>query len=72
MEENPFENHELCDGHLCVIRDVCARYIGNIDIGNPDVNHYVILNRRPIPLVCPYYISIPDENYPPKDTVRDY
>ncbi len=62
MDENPFENDELCDGGCCVIRAVCARYIGNVD---PErCNPYVVFNRKPWPEYCPYFIGMPDERYP--------
>lgn len=66
MEENPFENNELCNGGCCVIRDDCARYMGNVDIGR--VNPYVVFNRKPFPTVCPWFLPPPDAAYPQKDS----
>lgn len=66
MEENPFENNELCDGECCVIRYDCARYMGNVDLHR--VNPYVVFNRKPCPTVCPWFITFPDERYPHKDS----
>lgn len=62
MDENPFENNELCDGKCCVIRAECARYIESVDI--EQCNPYVIFNRKPWPVVCPYFISRPNDKYP--------
>lgn len=64
-----FELNEMCDGMHCCSRDICARYMGNCDIDR--CYPWVIGNlyRWPYPKVCPYWLEIPNENYPtiPKD-----
>jgi len=67
MNRDAFPNHELCDGGCCILRDGCARYMGNADIGNPRINHYVILNRKPWPGACPFFITPPHVDYPQKN-----
>lgn len=62
MEDNPFANNELCDGTCCIVREECARYMGNVD--HARVNPYIVFNRRPWDAPCPHYLDIPNENYP--------
>lgn len=64
--ENPFANHELCDGGHCQQREHCARYMCNINLEG-DYNPYVIFNVMPWPHVCPYFLAEPDEHYPQND-----
>lgn len=57
MEQNPFRNNELCDGGCCGDRSRCARYMGNIDPESPGVNFYIILNKRPFDIGCPFRLE---------------
>lgn len=59
---NPFENNEICDGAHCVEKGSCARWMMHCDFCK--CNPYVVFNTRQRPDLCPYWLPIPNENYP--------
>ena len=65
---NPFQNNELCDGRHCGNRTQCARYMCNVDIDAPGVNFYVIFNKQPFNIGCPFRLdrNADSTNYPQK------
>lgn len=67
METVPFLNNELCDGRYCFMHDGCVRYIANIDTAQfGRFNPYTYGNKKPWPIVCPYYLPEDNGHYPQK------
>lgn len=64
MDENPFENYELCSGDLCASKDDCARCMHNVDTDKA-LNPYVIFNIEPC-ICCSGFLDRPDRHYPEK------
>lgn len=64
MEKERFNNHELCDGVCCIVRDECVRYMGGVDLDKV-ANPYPIHNAG-VWLKCPHFLGEPDPHYPRK------
>lgn len=67
MEENPFENNELCSGGQCASKHECARYMGNVDIQRAK-NQFIVFNHDWC-ICCSGYLDRPSDDYPEK-TIR--
>lgn len=62
-----FQNNQLCDGSFCVIRDLCVRYMGNIDLDAEGRYYpYITFIREPLPFECPYFLDQDNGHYPQK------
>lgn len=68
---NPFQDHQLCEGGYCEEKSTCARYMGNIDLTGR-FNPQIVFVKEPCPWgLCPYWLEIPDKNYPAKHGCAD-
>lgn len=65
-----FENNEMCDGKHCRDKETCARWMMRCDIYK--CTAYVNLNIKPWPKRCPFWLAIPNNNYPQRPAGADY
>lgn len=70
MTGNPFENNELCDGKHCGRKETCARWMMRCDIAK--CTPWVNLHTKPWKRGCPFWLAIPNKNYPQKTNDADY
>ncbi len=55
----------MCDGKHCNDKRDCARWIMRCDVER--CTSYVNFNVKAWAIKCPFYLSIPNKNYPSKE-----